>query len=98
MSSESDRARSRRRSAAKRAKQRRVIAREMLEDRQRREWLEAKLLRPCEVANLLHVSRRTVSDWARAGRLTFILTPGGHRRFRARDVRALVDQMTEMLR
>lgn len=73
------------------------MARNLLEDQERREWLEAKLLRPGEVALLLHVSRRTVSDWARAGRLAFIVTPGGHRRFRARDVRRLVETMTEPL-
>jgi len=73
------------------------MARNMLEDQHRREWLESKLLRPGEVALLLRVSRRTISDWARAGRLAFILTPGGHRRFRARDVRRLVDEMTASL-
>jgi excisionase family DNA binding protein len=37
------------------------------------------------------VSRRTVSDWARAGKLDAIITPGGHRRFRATQVRALLE-------
>jgi excisionase family DNA binding protein len=87
----------RRVAAAKRAQRRHRMARNMLEDQERRDWLESKLLRPGEVALLLQVSRRTVSDWARAGRLAFIVTPGGHRRFRARDVRRLVDAMTEPL-
>ncbi|MCA1834099.1 MAG: helix-turn-helix domain-containing protein [Actinobacteria bacterium] len=55
------------------------------------------MMRPGEVALVLQVSRRTVSDWARQGRLPFIVTPGGHRRFRARDVRRLVEVMTEAL-
>jgi excisionase family DNA binding protein len=52
--------------------------------------LEARLLRAGEVAALLQVSRRSVSAWARRGLLAYIETPGGHRRFRAADVRALV--------
>ena len=38
-----------------------------------------------EVAKLLHVSPKTVSRWAVEGRLPFMLTLGGHRRF-PRDV------------
>lgn len=39
---------------------------------------------------ILQVSRRSVAAWARRGLLPYIETPGGHRRFRAADVRALV--------
>jgi excisionase family DNA binding protein len=53
-------------------------------------FLESKLLRAGEVAALLQVSRRSVAAWARRGLLSYIETPGGHRRFRAADVRALV--------
>lgn len=97
VSSVADPVEARRAAAAKRAKTRRRIARNLLEDQERREWLESKMLRPGEVALVLQVSRRTISDWARAGQLPFILTPGGHRRFRARDVRRLVDQMMETM-
>jgi excisionase family DNA binding protein len=92
-----ERAAARRMLAAKRAKRRKRLARNLLEDQTRRDWLESKMMRPGEVALVLQVSRRTVSDWARAGRIPFILTPGGHRRFRARDVRRLVETMTEAL-
>ncbi len=34
-----------------------------------------------EVARILHVSPKTVSRWARDGRLPFIRTLGGHRRY-----------------
>lgn len=73
---------------------RRALARHLyLDDGSLRpDWLDAHLLRPGQVALLFQVSRRTVSDWARAGLLPWILTPGGHRRFRARDVRALVER------
>lgn len=87
----------RRQAAVKRARRRRRLARNLLEDQQRRDWLESKMLRPGEVALLLQVSRRTVSDWARDGRIPFILTPGGHRRFKARDIRRLIEVMTEGL-
>ena len=59
--------------------------------RERPEWIDEHLLRPGQVAALFQVSRRTVSDWARAGKLDAIITPGGHRRFRATQVRALLE-------
>ena len=56
-------------------------------------WVEEPLLRPGQVAMLFQVSRRTISDWARAGRIPWVETPGGHRRFRLSDVRALVESV-----
>lgn len=55
------------------------------------DWLDAALFRTGEVALLFQVSRRSVSEWARTGKLPFVTTPGGHRRYRAGDVRALLD-------
>ena len=40
-----------------------------------------------EVARLFGVSPSTVTRWARTGAIPTIRTPGGHYRFRARDVR-----------
>jgi excisionase family DNA binding protein len=57
----------------------------------RPDWLDEQLLRPGQVAALFQVSRRTIGDWARAGKLDAIITPGGHRRFRARQVRELLE-------
>jgi excisionase family DNA binding protein len=57
----------------------------------RPDWIDEQLLRPGQVAALFQVSRRTISDWARAGKLDAIITPGGHRRFRAKQVRALLE-------
>lgn len=59
-----------------------------------RDWLDQTLLRPGQVAILLQVSRRSVAAWASDGRLPSITTPGGHRRFRAADVRRLVESLT----
>jgi excisionase family DNA binding protein len=46
-------------------------------------------LRPAEAATLLHVSPQTISRWAKEGRIGYVLTLGGHRRFRATEVRRL---------
>ena len=62
--------------------------------RDRPDWIDEQLLRPGQVAALFQVSRRTVADWARAGKLDAIITPGGHRRFRATQVRALLESQT----
>lgn len=51
-----------------------------------------ELLTPGEVARLFGVSPKTVNRWARAGRLTPIMTLGGHRRYRASEVYALLEE------
>ena len=50
-----------------------------------------KLLTPGEVAELFKVNPKTVTRWARAGKITAIRTIGGHRRFRADEVRSFLD-------
>ena len=49
-----------------------------------------ELLTPAEVAALFRVDPKTVTRWAKAGKLTSIRTLGGHRRYRAAEVRALL--------
>ena len=49
-----------------------------------------KLLTPAEVAELFRVDPKTVTRWARAGRLTAIRTFGGHRRYFEDEVRAMM--------
>lgn len=51
---------------------------------------EDRFLTPAEVADIFRVDPKTVTRWAAAGRLDSIRTPGGHRRFRESDVRALL--------
>jgi excisionase family DNA binding protein len=53
--------------------------------------LNGRLLRTREVAMLFQVSERAVTDWARRGRLPSVRTPGGHRRYPAVAVRALLE-------
>jgi len=50
------------------------------------------LLRTCDVAALFQVSTRTVSEWARRGRLPCMRTPGGQWRYPAEPIRLLVKQ------
>jgi excisionase family DNA binding protein len=49
------------------------------------------LLTPSEVATLFRVDPRTVTRWAKAGKLTSIRTLGGHRRYRESEVRSLFE-------
>ncbi|MEY3684519.1 MAG: hypothetical protein RLZZ394_350 [Actinomycetota bacterium] len=48
------------------------------------------LLTPAEVAALFRVDPKTVTRWAKAGKLTAIRTLGGHRRYRQSEVQALL--------
>lgn len=48
-----------------------------------------ELLTPGEVARMFSVDPKTVTRWAKAGKLTAIRTLGGHRRYRATEVEAL---------
>jgi excisionase family DNA binding protein len=53
-----------------------------------------RLLTPGEVALMFRVDPKTVTRWASAGRIGSIRTPGGHRRFRETEVRALLADLT----
>jgi excisionase family DNA binding protein len=46
------------------------------------------LLTPGEVASLFRVDPKTVTRWARTGRLSSVRTLGGHRRYSEAEVRA----------
>ena len=48
------------------------------------------LLTPSEVAALFRVDPKTVTRWAKAGKLTAIKTLGGHRRYKESEVKALL--------
>jgi excisionase family DNA binding protein len=49
-----------------------------------------QLLTPSEVATLFRVDPKTVTRWAREGKLTSIRTLGGHRRYKESEIRALL--------
>lgn len=48
-------------------------------------------LRVAEVAELFHVSTKTVVRWASEGKLPHVLTLGGHRRFPRADIERVVE-------
>jgi len=53
------------------------------------------LLTPSEVAAMFRVDPKTVTRWAKAGKLTWIRTLGGHRRYREAEVRQLLGQIPQ---
>ena len=50
-------------------------------------------LRTAEVADILYVSPKTVSRWAKEGKLPFLKTLGGHRRYPAAEIRQLANDL-----
>ena len=54
---------------------------------------ENELLTPGEVAVMFRVNPKTVTRWARAGRISAVRTLGGHRRFRASEIRGLLESV-----
>ena len=50
------------------------------------------LLTSAEVASLFGVDRRTVVLWAKRGRIPALRTPGGQHRFRAEEIRGLLEE------
>ncbi len=53
-----------------------------------------KLLTPAEVAAMFRVDPKTVTRWAKAGKLSSIRTLGGHRRYRESEIRRLLQEST----
>ncbi len=53
------------------------------------------LLTPSEVAAMFRVNPKTVTRWARAGKISAIRTLGGHRRFRAAEIKQFLEQVEE---
>jgi len=52
-------------------------------------------LRTAQVADLLSVSPKTVSRWAKEGKLPFLKTLGGHRRYPEAEIRVLLEELRE---
>jgi excisionase family DNA binding protein len=53
------------------------------------------LLTPSEVAAMFRVNPKTVTRWARSGKISTIRTLGGHRRYRASEVREALAQSSD---
>ena len=55
---------------------------------------QENLLTPAEVAALFRVDPKTVTRWAKAGKITSIRTLGGHRRYKESEVKTLLKTIT----
>jgi excisionase family DNA binding protein len=55
-----------------------------------------ELLTPGEVAVMFRVNPKTVTRWARAGRISAVRTLGGHRRFRASEIRRFLEEAQDL--
>ena len=55
-----------------------------------------ELLTPAEVAAMFRVNPKTVTRWARAGRISAVRTLGGHRRFRAAEIRRFLEEVEDI--
>jgi excisionase family DNA binding protein len=53
-----------------------------------------RLLTPAEVAAMFRVDPKTVTRWAKAGKLSSIRTLGGHRRYRETEIKDLLTEST----
>jgi excisionase family DNA binding protein len=51
------------------------------------------LLTPAEVADLFRVDPKTVTRWAKAGKISAIKTVGGHRRYYLTEVEAMLHRV-----
>jgi len=52
-----------------------------------------QLLTPAEVAKLFRVDPKTVTRWAKGGKLSSIRTLGGHRRYRKEEINRALSQV-----
>jgi excisionase family DNA binding protein len=55
-------------------------------------------LHTSQVADILHVSPKTIARWAKAGRLPFLRTLGGHRRDPEQAIHQLAASLVQEVR
>lgn len=55
---------------------------------------DSNLLTPAQVAEAFNVDPKTVTRWAKAGKITCIRTLGGHRRYKRTEVDKLISDGT----
>jgi excisionase family DNA binding protein len=57
---------------------------------------EHELLTPGEVAVMFRVNPKTVTRWARSGRISAVRTIGGHRRFRSAEITRVLEEARDL--
>lgn len=55
-----------------------------------------RYLKTAEVAMQLQVSPKTVARWAKEGRLPYLATLGGHRRFPSSAIEHLIEDLSRL--
>jgi excisionase family DNA binding protein len=55
-----------------------------------------ELLTRGEAAVMLRVSPKTITRWARSGKISAVRTLGGHRRFRASEIRRFLEEAQDL--
>jgi excisionase family DNA binding protein len=63
----------------------------------REEASKSSYLLPSKVAEVLQVSPKTVTRWAKEGKLPSRRTLGGHRRYARADIESLVERLEEQI-
>jgi excisionase family DNA binding protein len=63
----------------------------------REQAAKSSYLLPSEVAAVLQVSPKTVTRWAKEGKLASRRTLGGHRRYARADIESLAERLEEQL-
>lgn len=58
---------------------------------------DGSYIRTAEAARILRVSTKTVSRWAKDGKIPYVVTLGGHRRFPARAIHELARRLAPHL-
>lgn len=61
-----------------------------------RQRTDDEYLKTADVAALLHVSPKTVTRWAKDGRLPHSRTLGGHRRFPAVEIKRIARDLVQV--
>jgi excisionase family DNA binding protein len=69
------------------------VGRGVVDEKALSERKASRYLRTGDVADMLHISPKTVTRWARDGRLPHSRTLGGHRRFPADAIEQLARQL-----
>ena len=62
-------------------------------ERRTRRASDVDYIKAADAARILHVSPKTVSRWAKEGRVPHIVTLGGHRRFPREQIEELARQL-----
>jgi excisionase family DNA binding protein len=63
----------------------------------RQQTSKSPYLLPSEVAEVLQVSPKTVTRWAKEGKLAARRTLGGHRRYARADIESLAERLEQQI-